>query len=315
LLKSRSSAILQERSQHISLFSLKGDPAAIATAPQFIKAFYEGGVLSQTQVLLEEASKFAVPNFYLTWDAAVQFKPNLILTGVTSLSESLAVGQKLRVPVVAGSTVPFFPTDQWAPVASLAKPLPLGLLNSLVHWASFKGLWAFLDEPINTFRAALELPPQTRYHVDAAPMLCLFSDTVHNRLTAMLGHDIATPCPDLLIFVSLSYVFVNRWCLVLEIGRLTCLRSLATAPPTGPKTSLHRCAPFGPYRISSPNTVPHSTGPLFLHRADPRGLFERWSAAHLLGLWPDAAQGRRCTSISSAVAARVWLWQVITTDC
>ncbi len=139
------------------------------------------GLLGQARVLFDESKKFAVPNFRLTWEAAAQFGPDLILAGITSLSESLAVGQKLRVPVVAGCTVPFYPTYQWSPVASLAKPLPLGLFNSLVHWASFKGLWAFLQEPINAFRAELDLPPQPHYYVDAAPLLCLFSETVVPR--------------------------------------------------------------------------------------------------------------------------------------
>jgi glycerol-3-phosphate acyltransferase PlsY len=149
------------------------------------------------------------------WEAAKQFRPDLILTGITTLSELLAVGQKLRVPVVTACTLPIFPTSEWAPVTAVAKPLPIGFLNSLAQWVTFKGtppsatcarvlstlhtltcvamtvvraavLWSFLASNINKFRETLGLPKQESYVVDAAPQLCLYSEKVYTRGPAAL---------------------------------------------------------------------------------------------------------------------------------
>jgi hypothetical protein len=93
----------------------------------------------QMKVMLEDAKVWTEPNYYRVWEAAKQFRPDLILTGITTLSELLAVGQKLRVPVVTACTLPIFPTSEWAPVTAVAKPLPIGFLNSLAQWITFKG--------------------------------------------------------------------------------------------------------------------------------------------------------------------------------
>jgi hypothetical protein len=92
----------------------------------------------QMNVMLEETKEWTEPNYHRVWEAAKQFRPDLILTGITTLSEVLAVGQKLRVPVVAACTLPIYPTSEWAPVTAVAKPLPLGFLNSFAQWATFK---------------------------------------------------------------------------------------------------------------------------------------------------------------------------------
>lgn len=167
-----------EHTHQVEFFPLLGNPAAIVNSPQFVKAFYEGGMQEQMNVMLEETKEWTEPNYHRVWEAAKQFRPDLILTGITTLSEVLAVGQKLRVPVVAACTLPIYPTSEWAPVTAVAKPLPLGFLNSFAQWATFKLLWSFLSGNINKFRASLGLAKQESYVVDAAPQLCLYSEQV-----------------------------------------------------------------------------------------------------------------------------------------
>lgn len=215
----------QENSKDVQFISLHGDPSAVLNSPQFVHAFYEGGkvvrfmlgtdllihslagMMEQMRVMTDESKTWMKSNFYRIWAAARQFAPDLILTGVTTLSEVLAVGQKLRTPVVVGCTIPFYPTSEFPPATALPDPLPLGFLNSFVHWATFKStespssrsvsippnpstlnaaIWAFAKEDINHFRESLNLGPQGSYAFDAAPVLCMYSETVRFTLTYAL---------------------------------------------------------------------------------------------------------------------------------
>lgn len=114
--------------------------------------------------------------------------------------QSQAIAQKLRRPLVIASSIPLYPSSEYALVTIRAKPFAIGFMNRLLHWAVYKGtsrvgcLFAFdeLHSPgvhaaawsmqgskmINKFRAELELPPQERFQFDAAPWLNFYSDKV-----------------------------------------------------------------------------------------------------------------------------------------
>lgn len=96
-------------------------------------------------MVAEESKIWRKSNYFRVWAAARQFGPDLILTAPLTVSEVLVIGQKMRTPVVVACTTPFYPTNQWPPVTAKPDPLPLGFLNSLAHWAAFRGT-EFVEE-------------------------------------------------------------------------------------------------------------------------------------------------------------------------
>lgn len=139
-----STAIPPRYSTHLSLCELFMKEVDLPDRPERILLslipFYHSGLIEQMKVLADDTSRWNKSNFFRIWAAAKQFDPDLILTGTQNIPEALAVGQKLRTPVVAACTAPFFPTTQWPPARTMAGPLPLGILNSFAHWAAFKGI-------------------------------------------------------------------------------------------------------------------------------------------------------------------------------
>lgn len=138
--------------------------------------------MDMANILLEETKKVAEINYRLSWAAADDYRPDLILASAVSISEGLAIAQKLRRPLVIGASIPLYPSREYALVTVRAKPFSVGVFNLMLHWLVFKTGWALTGGPmINKFRKELELPPQKSYHMDAAPMLCFYSEEVAPR--------------------------------------------------------------------------------------------------------------------------------------
>jgi len=166
----------------LAFFPLESDPGKIISLSEFRKAFFEGGLMDQAKVLME-SNKFQEPNYKLCWEAAKKFRPHLILCGITSIAESTGIAQKLNVPLVVASTIPFYPTNEFPPITITPKPYGYKFMNSLVTWATIKMLWmSAVSGPINKFRKeVLDLPPQKSYVYDAFPHLNIYSEDVVPR--------------------------------------------------------------------------------------------------------------------------------------
>jgi len=127
--------------------------------------------MDMANILLEETKKVAEVNYRLSWAAADDYRPDLILASVVSISEvrvtdciiglkrsnsthsrtraharphthtrtqGLAIAQKLRRPLVIGASIPLYPSREYALVTVRAKPFSVGIFNLMLHWLVFK---------------------------------------------------------------------------------------------------------------------------------------------------------------------------------
>jgi len=168
----------------MQFYPLKGNPAAILGSEKFRKAFFGGGSMKeQSDIIFGEHVKFMKPNMRLMYKATKDFHPDILLSGIATLSEVLAVGQKLCIPVIIGSTIPAYPSSQYCPTSFSATPLRLGFANSFLHWFGGKVVWTMFGGVVNEFRQEIKLPPQNSFIIDSVPHLCLYSSTISPRPT------------------------------------------------------------------------------------------------------------------------------------
>ena len=73
-------------------------------------------------------------NLKLTRQYVLEWRPTCLISGIVNLGETLAMGQKLLIPVLCASTVPAFPSGELPPIGVLSKPLGSKWLNKNLSW-------------------------------------------------------------------------------------------------------------------------------------------------------------------------------------
>jgi len=150
------------------------------TSPEFKKAFYKGSIQEQMKEFTK-GIEWLPKNYNICWELVKSYKPTVILATLTTVHECLAYGQKLAIPVIMASTIPYYPTSAFPVVTATSSPLPFGFLNSLTYKVVNSLSWVVISDLVNKFRTSIGLPVQSSAIYEATPHLCCFSELVVPR--------------------------------------------------------------------------------------------------------------------------------------
>eukprot|EP01116_Phalansterium_solitarium_P024764 TRINITY_DN9160_c0_g2_i1.p1 TRINITY_DN9160_c0_g2~~TRINITY_DN9160_c0_g2_i1.p1 ORF type:complete len:499 (+),score=171.15 TRINITY_DN9160_c0_g2_i1:177-1673(+) len=160
-------------------YALDGDPEALLTSDEFREAFWKGGVIEQAQLFKQAHDATLVPNMKLAWSAALDFKPTLIVASITQIADQFSVAQKLGVPLIIGSMIPFAPTDEMPICTVSAAPMPVGALNRGSYSVAMAAAWGFNGKHYNAFRKEkLGLGPLDKIPFQEVPILHAYSPVI-----------------------------------------------------------------------------------------------------------------------------------------
>jgi hypothetical protein len=129
------SFVRQETTGRVGFYPLVGNPASVLSSPELRDAFYENNKMAQLKLMMAEHEKMVVPNLHRGWQACLHAKPDLIIGAIVSQFDAISFGQRLGVPVITASTVPFWPTSEMPPIgvdgtpAFLNKVLSCGMCS------------------------------------------------------------------------------------------------------------------------------------------------------------------------------------------
>jgi UDP:flavonoid glycosyltransferase YjiC (YdhE family) len=157
-------------------FPLKLEVATFMNVPENRVALWGGKMLDQVKMMRESTKDFP-DNYRLAYKATQQFKPHVILATILTLSECLAIGQVLMIPVITAATVPIATSGEYAPVTMAATPFRFATANLVAHKAVAKAALIF-SKMIAEFREEIGAPPAESFAFDIAPVINMFSPLV-----------------------------------------------------------------------------------------------------------------------------------------
>lgn len=163
----------------IKFYALGGNPDALLNSPDAIRSLYRGSSLDQAKFFSSAMDKDLEANWRLFHDAAVEFKPDLLLNTITTLIDSNSVALKLRIPAITCSTIPWYPTTKVPSIMTTRfTSLPFDWMNAASYSAGFKGQWFIFGDRIKKFRKEIGLGPQTSVEYKHLPVLEMYSALV-----------------------------------------------------------------------------------------------------------------------------------------
>ena len=128
---------VEENGPGIDFFPLPGiDPSKIIQSQAFEDAFYSNDKQKQMTLLFNATKEYIYPGTLALLKHCESWKPTCIVSSFINLGESLAIGQKYLIPVMAACTVPIYPSKETLPIGFLDKPFKQKWLNSFVSWGN-----------------------------------------------------------------------------------------------------------------------------------------------------------------------------------
>jgi sterol 3beta-glucosyltransferase len=160
-------------------FSLNGSPTGVMR--EFIESLAEGSITTDVAFAVRVAEE-QEGNREKMWEAAVSFKPTLILSMMSNPLECASIATRLGVPSVVCTTYPLYPSKERTPMSMMSnqREFPLAMAH-LMSSLGFKIAWSMSKGPLNKWRASLGLEPLTEISWDASPVINLYSPMLAPR--------------------------------------------------------------------------------------------------------------------------------------
>ncbi len=160
-------------------FGLDGCPMPIMK--EFKQDLAEGSIATDIafSARVAEAQK---GNRRKMWEAALEFKPTLIVSMMSCHLECISIATRLGVPSVVCSTYPLYPSRERMPMSMMSNhrefPIPIARIFSSM---GFKVSWAMTKNGLNEWRSSLGLDALSDFSWDACPMVNIFSPSLAHR--------------------------------------------------------------------------------------------------------------------------------------
>jgi sterol 3beta-glucosyltransferase len=159
----------------VTFFPLEGDYGIIKTSPAIRNAIFEGDKMTVFQEIGKITEGCYENNLYLLWKYVQEFNSDCILTGFLQIGDCIAIGQKLNIPVVAGSTVPCYPSEETIPIGFIESPFSIKTFNKAFHLLASKLVFTVYKERINRFRTYIGVRPARNQEPDVVPHINMYS--------------------------------------------------------------------------------------------------------------------------------------------
>eukprot|EP01119_Soliformovum_irregulare_P014022 TRINITY_DN3786_c0_g1_i2.p1 TRINITY_DN3786_c0_g1~~TRINITY_DN3786_c0_g1_i2.p1 ORF type:complete len:477 (-),score=122.29 TRINITY_DN3786_c0_g1_i2:268-1566(-) len=156
-----------------AFFALDGDFDELYRSPEWKDAFFKGTQLDQAKLYTKGFLAFFEKNMRTIRDVAKEFQPDLLMTGQQSISECLAVGQKMSIPLFLITLSPISSSID-APSPTMTKSsAKKQIVDKVIKLGSQLIMWNHTKKSINQFRKEMDLPSQKTFECEFLPQFVL----------------------------------------------------------------------------------------------------------------------------------------------